>query len=274
MKEGRGAGRLEPILKAARDRVESLRPRRQEIERAAAAAAVPRAFRVPTGGTTVGVIAEIKRRSPSEGLIRRDLDPVALGRAYSGGGAVAISVLTEEPNFGGSLDDLVRVAGAGLLPVLRKDFVLDEIQLLEARAAGASAVLLIVRALTDARLLALAREARSLGLATLVEAHTADEVERALAVEASLVGINARDLDTFTVDLRTAEELLPLIPSRVPAVAESGIGTREDVIRMGRAGADAVLVGTSVARSPDAERAVHGLTGVPRQERRGSSRPS
>ncbi len=151
--------------------------------------------------------------------------------------------------------------------MLRKDFVLDEVQVLEARAAGASAVLLIVRALTDVRLLALAREARWLGLSTLVEAHTADEVERALAVGASVVGINARDLDTFAVDLRSAETLLPLVPPEVPAVAESGIVSREDVVRVGQAGAEAVLVGTSVARSLDPERAVRELTGVPRRPR-------
>src|SRR3989454_1553324 len=152
--------KLDAILTATRDRVASLRTQARELERRAAAAPAPRPFARALGGRDVGVIAEVKRRSPSAGAIREDLDPVAHARAYTQGGAVAISVLTDELHFGGSLDDLARVASAVPVPVLRKDFILDELQLYEARAAGASAVLLIVRALTSDGLRALARADR------------------------------------------------------------------------------------------------------------------
>src|SRR5205809_7850281 len=153
--------RLDAILTATRDRVASLRTQARELERRAAAAPEPRPFARALAGRDVGVIAEVKRRSPSAGAIREDLDPVAHARAYTQGGAVAISVLTDELHFGGSLEDLARVASAVPVPVLRKDFILDELQLYEARAAGASAVLLIVRALTSDGLRVLARAARS-----------------------------------------------------------------------------------------------------------------
>ena len=215
----------------------------------------------------MGVIAEVKRRSPSAGVIRKDLDPVAYARAYEAGGAVAISVLTEEAHFGGSLADLEQVAGAVRLPALRKDFIVDELQLLEARAAGAAMVLLIVRALPDPDLRRLAETARGLGLATLVEAHDRGELDRALAVAPTAVGVNNRDLDTFVTDLRVAERLVPEIPSGVLAVAESGIESRGDVERAAAAGADLVLVGGALARSDGPEAAVRGLSGVPRRGR-------
>src|SRR5712671_5278517 len=196
--------RLDAILTATRDRVAGLRAQARELERRARAAPAPRPFAPSLAGREVGVIAEVKRRSPSAGAIREDLDPVAHARAYVRGGAVSISVLTDELHFGGSLEDLAQVASAVTVPVLRKDFILDELQLLEARAAGASAVLLIVRALDDADLAALAQSARGLGLGTLVEAHDERELDRALAVEPSALGINSRDLDTFAVDLASA----------------------------------------------------------------------
>jgi indole-3-glycerol phosphate synthase len=180
---------------------------------------------------------------------------------------VAVSVLTDEAHFGGSLDDLSQVAAAVPLPVLRKDFILDETQILEARAAGASAVLLIVRVLTPERLHALAAAAASQGLATLVEVHTQAELDAALAVEPTVVGVNARDLATFTVDLRGAEVLVARVPRDVPVVAESGIEGRGDVERLAAAGADFVLVGTSLARRSDPETAVRALTGVGRVRR-------
>lgn len=259
---------LDAILDHARRRAEALRARARELERAAAAAPVPPAFGAALLGPTVGVIAEVKRRSPSAGAIRTDLDPVAHARAYVAGGAVAVSVLTEEPHFGGCLDDLTRVARAVGAPVLRKDFIVDELQLLEARAAGASAVLLIVRALPAARLAALARAARACGLATLVETHTEAELFAALESEPTAVGVNSRDLGTYAVNLDVAERLVAAVPRTMPAVAESGIETREDVERLARAGADLVLVGTSVARTNDPEAAVRALVGVPRTGRR------
>jgi indole-3-glycerol phosphate synthase len=261
--------KLDAILMATRDRVARLRMQARELARRAAAAPAPRPFTRALGGRDVGVIAEVKRRSPSAGAIREDLDPVAHARAYAQGGAVAISVLTDELHFGGSLDDLARVASAVAVPVLRKDFILDELQLYEARAAGASAVLLIVRALTPDGLRALARAARDQGLGVLVEVHSADELEVALGVDPTAVGVNSRDLATFAVDLGRAERLVGLVPGGVPAIAESGIETRADVERMAAAGADLVLVGTSVARTADPEAAVRGLTGVVRRGRPG-----
>jgi indole-3-glycerol phosphate synthase len=182
---------------------------------------------------------------------------------------VAISVLTDELHFGGSLDDLAQVASAVPVPVLRKDFILDELQLYEARAAGASAVLLIVRALTSDGLRALARAARDQGLGVLVEVHSAGELELALGVDPTAVGVNSRDLATFAVDLGRAERLVALVPGGVPVIAESGIATRADVERMAAAGADLVLVGTSVARTGEPGEAVRALTGVARHGRGG-----
>src|SRR5437867_6717452 len=227
---------LERILKLAQDRALALEERSDELERQAAAAPAPPSFQQALDGRAVGVIAEVKRRSPSAGAIREDLDPVRHARAYQRGGAVAISVLTDAPHFGGPLDDLECVAQAVSVPVLRKDFILDELQLLEARAAGASGVLLIARALPPDRLGALARTARANALGVLVEVHSEPELDQALTVEPTAVGVNSRDLATFAVDLRLTERLLARVPAAVPAVAESGIETRSDVERM--AGAD------------------------------------
>lgn len=260
---------LAAILSATRTRVASLRPEARTLERRAAAAPAPRAFAPALAGASVGVIAEIKRRSPSAGSIRADLDPLVHARAYERGGAAAISVLTDALHFGGSLDDLARVAGAVALPVLRKDFILDELQLYEARAAQASAVLLIVRALSRERLRALARAARAQGLATLIEVHSEAELDRALGADPTAVGVNSRDLDSLQVDLALAERLVALVPPAMPAIAESGIAARGDVERMAAAGADLVLVGTSIARSDDPQAALAALVGVPRRRRGG-----
>jgi indole-3-glycerol phosphate synthase len=258
---------LDAILTATRDRVASLRSQARDLERRAAAAPEPRPFARALLGRNVGVIAEVKRRSPSAGAIRPDLDPVAHAQAYARGGAVAISVLTDELHFGGSLDDLARVAGAVALPVLRKDFILDELQLYEARAAGASAVLLIVRALTSDRLRALAAAARDQALGVLIEVHSESELEVALGAGPTAVGVNSRDLATFAVDLGRAERLVAQVPNGVPTIAESGIATRADVERMALAGADLVLVGSSVARTDDPAAGVGALTGVARRGR-------
>lgn len=258
---------LDLILATTRTTVAGLRPRRAELERLAQAAPPPLSFAAAFEGAAVGVVAEVKRRSPSAGAIREDLDPVAHAIAYARGGAVAISVLTDGPYFGGSLGDLAAVARAVPRPVLRKDFILDELQLFEARAHGASAVLLIARALPARRLRELAAAAHSLGLGTLVEVHTETEVEAALAVAPSAVGVNSRDLATFAVDSVAALRLIAHVPPGVPAIAESGIATRDDVLRAAAAGADAVLVGTAVARAADPAAAVALLVGVARQGR-------
>jgi indole-3-glycerol phosphate synthase len=254
---------LDAILAVTRARVANLQGSAADLERRAAAAPPVRLFQQPTG--EVGLIAEVKRRSPSQGAIRTDLDPVEHARAYVRGGAVAVSVLTDEAHFGGSLQDLERVAAAVPVPVLRKDFILDELQIVEARAAGASAVLLIVRALTPKRLQALARAADKWKLQTLIEVHTADELDSALAAGPGAVGVNARDLSTFEVDLRQAEAVIRKVPRNIAVVAESGVETRADVERLAAAGADYVLVGTSVARQKDPAKAVRALVGVKRQ---------
>jgi len=251
----------------ARGRVAALQGCAPDLARKAAAAPRPRPFVAWPLGSTVGIVAEIKRRSPSQGAIRPDLDPVAHAQAYARGGAVAVSVLTEAAHFGGSLDDLSQVAAAVPLPVLRKDFIIDETQILEARAAGASAVLLIVRVLTPDRLRALAEAAAAQGLGTLVEVHTTAELEAALAVRPTAVGVNARDLATFTVDLGRAEDIIARVPAQIPLVAESGVEGQGDVERLAAAGADFVLVGTSLARRSDAETAVRALQGVARVQR-------
>src|SRR6267143_4294496 len=255
---------LNAILAVTRERVAALQNAASELKRRAAQAAPVRPF-LAQPGSTVGLIAEVKRRSPSQGAIREDLDPIAHARAYVRGGAVAVSVLTDEAHFGGSLDDLSRVAAAVPVPVLRKDFILDELQIMEARAAGASAILLIVRALAPDTLRALARAADAWHLPTLIEVHSAAELEPALAARPGAIGVNARDLATFAVDLRRAEAVIRDVPKNVAGVAESGIESRADVERVAAAGADFVLVGTSVARQKDPERDVQALVDVKRQ---------
>jgi len=208
----------------------------------------------------VPVIAEIKRMSPSKGLIRADFDAEKIALAYRAAGAAAISVLTDERFFGGSLDVLRAVRAAVPLPLLRKDFVVDAYQIDEARVAGADAVLLIVAALDDALLAALHRRARALDLDVLVEVHDEAELERALAIGARLIGVNNRDLRTFAVDLATTERLAARIGDpAVLLVAESGIGSPADVARLARAGARGFLVGESLMREPDPGRALEAL---------------
>jgi indole-3-glycerol phosphate synthase len=215
----------------------------------------------------VCVIAEVKRRSPSAGNIAPGLDPAALAAAYTAGGARAISVLTEGPHFGGSLADLALVRAAVAVPVLRKDFIVDPVQVIESRAAGASAILLIARALAPAELTVLGRLARELGLAILVEVHRQEELDVALGVGPDAVGVNSRDLETFLVDVSRVENLLAAIPGDIVAVAESGLSTKRDVEMVAGWGADAVLVGTALARAAHPETAVRALTGCARRGR-------
>ncbi len=234
------------------------------LERAADAAVSPlRGFRAAVGeGEAPRVIAEVKRRSPSKGPIRPDLDPVDCARAYATGGAVAISVLTDHKYFGGELGYLGKIREDVDLPLLRKDFVIDPYQIDEARVAGADAVLLIVAALAREELEDLSRRARTRGLDILVEVHEESELETALAAGADLIGINNRNLHTFEVDLATTERLAPQIPAGVVVVAESGIFTSGDVRRLERAGAHAFLVGESLMRAPDVGEALVRLRGI------------
>jgi indole-3-glycerol phosphate synthase len=204
----------------------------------------------PAGGP-VRVVAEVKRASPSLGAIREGLDAVAQARRYAAAGAAAISVLTDGPGFGGSLDDLAAVRGAVDVPLLRKDFVVDRYQLLEARLYGADAALLIVAALDDRALCALLDDCASLGLAGLVETHDAEELARALAAGARIVGVNNRSLATFAVDLAASEALLPRLPPGVMGVAESGIRGPAEVRRLRACGAANFLVGEALVRADD-----------------------
>jgi indole-3-glycerol phosphate synthase len=209
----------------------------------------------------VTAIAEHKRRSPSAGWLREGSSVVEVVEAYAVGGAAALSVLTDEPFFGGSLDDLASARARAPLPILRKDFIVDEYQIVEARVAGADAILLIVAALDERELAALMKAAARWGLETLVEAHDAGEVARAVALGAPVVGVNHRDLRTFTMDLDLAARLRPSIPPDRVVVAESGIRTRADVERLGAAGIDAVLVGETLMRAPDPAAALRELLG-------------
>lgn len=256
--------RLAGMLAASRARAAELRARRAALRREAAEAPVPPRWVEAFRGSAVAVVGEVKRRSPTAGAIAEHLSAPAHARAYVTGGAVAISVLTDELHFGGTLGDLADVRRAVAVPLLRKDFIVDETQLYEARIHGASAVLLIVRALDPAALLELAAAARELGLARLVEVHAAGELDQALAVAPEAVGVNARDLDSFALDVAGIEPVLRGVPRDTIAIAESGLASRADVERVAAWGADAVLVGTAIAAAPDPASAVRRLTGVPR----------
>jgi indole-3-glycerol phosphate synthase len=220
-----------------------------------------RAALVSGANEGLGVIAEVKRRSPSKGSIAEDLDPGIVATDYEAGGATALSVLTDTNYFGGSTEDLAAARRATTIPVLRKDFTVCAHDVVDARLMGADAVLLIVAALSDAELLEFALLAKEVGLDALVEVHDRAELERALVLGTGLVGVNQRNLETFDVDGRKAEELAARIPSAVVAVAESGIEGPEDARRLADAGYQAVLVGESLVRSPDRRAAVASLRG-------------
>lgn len=262
---------LHEILERKRPEVGRLRGREGELASRAAEAPPARPFVAALREDRVAVIAEFKRRSPSAGAIAEEADPGAVAAAYERGGAAALSVLTDGPGFGGSLEDLRAAREATSLPVLRKDFLVDPVQLLESRAAGADAALLIARALENGRLSELLVGCEELGMAAVVEAHDADEVERALAAGARVVGVNARDLASFEVDFPRALELVAGVPEDRVAVAESGVGGAEDVAAAGLAGADAVLVGSRLMAG-DPEAAVRELVGQGRRPRAGAAR--
>ena len=256
---------LERIVGTKRREIARLRRRAGEFEASARAAPLSRDFRAALAGRgEVALIAEVKRRSPGAGPIRPDLDPQVLAAAYEAAGASALSVLTDREYFGGSLADLRAARAATRLPVLRKDFLLSGVQLLEARAAGADAVLLIVAVLDDAELRRLRLLAEGLGMAALVEVHDAWEMERALASGATLVGINNRNLRDFTTRLATTAEVMGAANDGIVLVSESGIGSREDVAWLGGRGVDAVLVGTTLLSAPRPGEMARELAGVAR----------
>jgi indole-3-glycerol phosphate synthase len=247
---------LDEILEHKGLEVEQAKTRRASAELALEAKACSRAplgFREALRSTPgVSVIAEIKRRSPSKGLIREDFDAVAIARAYAAAGAACISVLTDSHFFGGTLDDLAAVRAAVNIPLIRKDFLIDAYQIDEARVVGADAILLIVAALGKSELKGLYDHAQGLGLDVLVEVHDETELEQALAIGSNLIGVNNRDLRTFVVDLSTTERIAArLSDPEVVLVAESGISGVEDVARLERAGAAGFLVGELLMRQPD-----------------------
>jgi indole-3-glycerol phosphate synthase len=230
-----------------------------EIKRRAAAARAAHDALAALRAAGVGVIAEVKRRSPSAGELAPIGNPAWLAGQYQSGGARMISVLTEQRNFGGSLDDLDAVRAAVQVPVLRKDFVVDSYQVHEARAHGADCVLLIVAALEQNVLIGLRERVESLGMTALVEVHTEQEASRALDAGARVIGVNARNLRTLDVDRSTFERIAPGLPSEIVKIAESGVRGPLDLIEYAAAGADAVLVGESLVTGPDPRHAVADL---------------
>jgi indole-3-glycerol phosphate synthase len=259
---------LSDIVEAKRSEVEVLRRDGRGVRRRAEAREPGPGFEAALrAGTSVGVIAEVKRRSPSAGEIRGGAAAPDTARAYAEAGAQAVSVLTDGEFFGGSLSDLEAVAAAVSVPLLRKDFTIDALQVYEARSAGASAVLLIARILGDGELADFVSLAEDLRLAALVEVHDEHEVERALAAGARMVGVNNRDLATFVTDLGVTERLARYVPGEVVLVGESGIGGVSDVERLAGAGVDAVLVGEALMRAADAADLIAGFTSVGRRGR-------
>ena len=266
MTDGRTNGVLARICADTRRRVAKAKARkpRAALEAEAAAASPPRGFAAALDAACaapggVGLIAEIKKASPSKGVIRADFDPPALARDYAAGGAACLSVLTDGPYFQGSLAHLAAARAACALPVLRKDFMLDPWQVAEARAAGADCILVIMAAVDDAAAAELCGEAARLGMDCLLEVHDEAELARALALPGGAIGVNNRDLKTLAVDLATTERLAALVPPGRAVVCESGIASRADVERMAAHGVRRFLVGESLMRRPDAAAAARAL---------------
>ncbi len=260
-------GPLGRLTERSRERAAAARASRPQLERGAADAAVPVSFAAALRRPDVAIIAELKRRSPSKGLLDGSLDAGDRAAAYAQGGAAALSILTEPSEFGGALEDLTAARARVSVPLLRKDFIVDEVQLLEARVAGASAVLLIARAHPPAVFAALAAAARALSLDVLLEVRDEWELERALAVSDGVIGVNNRNLETLAIDDAVSERLLQRVPASRVAVYESGVRDAAGVQRAAALGADAVLIGSALSVAASPADAVRALTGVPRSAR-------
>ena len=257
---------LEQIVAEKHKEIDSARRERpidSLLERLGAAPPVRDFAAALKAGAGMRVIAEVKKASPSAGLIRAEFDPVAIARTYAEHGAACISVLTDGPFFQGSLDDLIAVRNSVSIPVLRKDFMLDRYQVLEARVAGADCILLIAECLDDCTLRDLYFYASELGMESLIEIYDPDNLERVLKLEPALIGINNRNLRTFVTDLEHSLTLRSRVPADCVLVSESGIHTRADVERLERAGIRAMLVGETLMRSPDIGAKLHELLGHP-----------
>jgi len=262
-------GPLGRLSAAAAARAHDLEKQSADLRARAKDAPVAASFAAALRRPDVAVVAEVKRRSPSKGVINAGLDATEQASAYARGGAAALSILTEPTEFGGSVQDLMDARAATSLPTLKKDFHVHPVQLLEARAVGASAVLLIARALPPDELTAMADRASEIGVEVLVEVRSEEELEHALAIRHAVIGVNNRDLETLVIDSAVTARLIPLIPADRLAIAESGVSARYDVERSAVAGADAVLVGSTVSAASDPTAAVAALTGVARMLRGG-----
>jgi len=258
-------GTLGTLTREAHDRAAAVAGTLADLRSRCADLPAVTPFAAALRGDYVRVIAEVKRASPSKGAIAPGLDAVAQAQAYERGGAAAISVLTEPSRFGGALADLHQVSAAVRLPVIRKDFLVHPVQLWEARAAGAAAALLIVRSLSPDELPRLIDAAAEAGLATLVEIRDLGELDRALAVNAPVIGVNNRNLETLVIDPATAPALIPCIPAACVAVAESGMRVPPDLVPAAEAGADAVLVGSAISGVTDPAGEVRALAGLARR---------
>ncbi len=265
---------LERICAAKRDHVAAAKTRRplSALIDDAASASPPRGFASRLGDAVArgghGLIAEIKRASPSKGLIRKDFDPAALARAYQEGGASCLSVLTDAPSFSGANDHLSAARAVVELPVLRKDFMVDPYQIVESRAIGADCILLILAALEDDLARELEELATAHGMDVLIEVHDEAELDRALALGSSLIGINNRDLKTLKTNIETTKRLAPMVPEGREVVSESGLSTPEDLAAMARAGARRFLIGEALMRHDDVAAATAAILAPPAKRRR------
>jgi indole-3-glycerol phosphate synthase len=257
---------LASLTDEAQRRAATLKPRAAELHRLAEGITRISPFGTALRRPHVSVIAEIKRASPSKGSINPGLSVSDQARAYERGGAAAISILTEPTRFGGSNDDLAAAGATTDLPLLKKDFHVDPLQIIEAKSIGASAALVIVRAVPPPRLRELLDVGRSIGIEILVEIRDERELDLALAFGAQIIGVNNRDLESLVIDPETAPRLLPLIPAEIVAIAESGMKTADDVKRVAAAGADSVLIGSELSASANPEAAVRSLISVKRSE--------
>ena len=260
-------GTLGALINTAVDRAAALQRRTSDLEARARSMRPARSLFGALQTANVALMAEIKRASPSRGPIQPGLDAGAQASAYRRGGAAAISVLTEPDRFGGSDDDIAAAAGAAELPILRKDFHVSAAQLFQARCLGASAALLIVRALEPGLFVSLIDAAQAVDLEVVVEVRDDAELDRALAAGARIIGVNNRNLETLVIEDGTAEALIPRIPQGIVAIAESGYADRSGIERVASCGADAVLVGSFLSASADPAAEVERLTGVPRVSR-------